>query len=152
MIWISLRTSSSVLHIVQCGMTLLCLTQWNCKWQSNVSLNLFLIGFLNIVKRYQHIKSLYMLGFERFGRCSDGVWKFEVKVGWVMSFFEKKLYFLPPRYRVLIMTSPLGGMISAFFKYCYFWIDILGFLTQTFEPAPPPSMFSYGVTLWANFS
>ena len=25
-------------------------------------------------------------------------------------------------------------MILAFFKYCYFWIDILGFLTYTFEP------------------
>ena len=36
-------------------------------------------------------------------------------------------------------------MILAFFKYYYFWIDILGFLIQTFEPAPPPRMFSYGV-------
>ena len=35
-------------------------------------------------------------------------------------------------------------MILAFFKYCYFWIDILGFLIQTFEPAPL-HMFSYGV-------
>ena len=34
-------------------------------------------------------------------------------------------------------------MILAFFKYCYFWIDILGVLTQTFEPAP--RMFCYGV-------
>ena len=33
-------------------------------------------------------------------------------------------------------------MILAFIKYCYFWIDILEFLTRTFEPAP--SMFSYG--------
>ena len=39
-------------------------------------------------------------------------------------------------------------MILAFFKYCYFWIDILGFLTQTFKPAPPPRMFSYGVPPW----
>ena len=28
-------------------------------------------------------------------------------------------------------------MILEFLKYCYFWIDILGFLTQTFEPVPP---------------
>ena len=28
-------------------------------------------------------------------------------------------------------------MTLAFFKYCYFWIDILEFLIQTFEPAPP---------------
>ena len=34
-------------------------------------------------------------------------------------------------------------MISEFLKYCYFWIDILGFLTQTFELAP--RMFSNGV-------
>ena len=27
------------------------------------------------------------------------------------------------------------GMILAFLKYCYFWIDILGFLIQTFESA-----------------
>ena len=39
-------------------------------------------------------------------------------------------------------------MILAFLKYCYFWIDILGFLIQTFEPAPP-RMFSYGVPPWA---
>ena len=39
-------------------------------------------------------------------------------------------------------------MILAFFKYCYFWIDILGFFIQTFEPAPPPRMFSYGVPPW----
>ena len=36
----------------------------------------------------------------------------------------------------------------AFFKYCNFWIDILGFLIQTSEPAPPPRMFSYGVPPW----
>ena len=36
-------------------------------------------------------------------------------------------------------------MILTFFKYCYFWIDILGFLTQTFEPAH--RMFSYGCPL-----
>ena len=28
-------------------------------------------------------------------------------------------------------------MILEFLKYCYFWIDILGFLTLTFDPAPP---------------
>ena len=72
-----------------------------------LSLNLFLTGLLNIVKGYQHIKSLHMLGYERFGRFSDGVWKFEAKVGWVTSFSEKKIYFLPPWSRVLIMTSPL---------------------------------------------
>ena len=55
--------------------------------------------------------------------------------------------------RLLIFELPdckeyLGGMILAFFKYCYFWIDILGFLTQTFEPAP--RMFSYGVPPWSK--
>ena len=30
----------------------------------------------------------------------------------------------------------LGGMIIAFFKYCYFWKDIFGVLTQTLEAAP----------------
>ena len=39
-------------------------------------------------------------------------------------------------------------MILEFLKYCYFWIDILGFLTQTFEPAP--RMFSYGVPPGGN--
>ena len=58
-----------------------------------LSLNLFLIGFLNIVKDYQHMKSLYMLGYESFGRFSDGVRKFEAKVGWVTSFLEKKIIF-----------------------------------------------------------
>ena len=40
-------------------------------------------------------------------------------------------------------------MILAFFKYCYFWTDILGVFTKTFEPAPPPPpprIFSYGVS------
>ena len=36
-------------------------------------------------------------------------------------------------------------MILSFLKYCYFWIDSLEFLTQTFEPAPLPCMFIYGV-------
>ena len=31
-----------------------------------------------------------------------------------------------------------GYDFLTFFKYCYFWIDIWGFLTQTFEPAPSP--------------
>ena len=61
-----------------------------------LSLNSFLTGLLNTMKGYQHIKSLYMLGYESFGRFSDGVLKFEAKVGWVMSFLEKKLYFLAP--------------------------------------------------------
>ena len=52
-----------------------------------------LIGFINIVKSYQHIKSLYMLGYESFGRFSDGVRKFEAKVGWVKSFFGEKIIF-----------------------------------------------------------
>ena len=39
-------------------------------------------------------------------------------------------------------------MISEFLKYCYFWIDILGFLTQAFKPAP--HMFSYGVPPGGN--
>ena len=38
-----------------------------------LSLNLFLTGFLNIVNGYQHLKSLYMLGYESFGKFSDGV-------------------------------------------------------------------------------
>ena len=48
-------------------------------------------------KNYQHNKSLYTLGYESFGRFSDGVYKFDGKFGWVMSFLEKKLYFLPPQ-------------------------------------------------------
>ena len=52
----------------------------------------------------------------------------------------------------LLIFEPLDCTLEIFrgydfsiFKYCYFWIDILGFLIQTFEPAPPPRMFSYGV-------
>ena len=72
-----------------------------------LSLNLFLIGFLNIVKSYQHIKACTLLGYESFGRFSDGVWKFEANIGWVTSLLEKEFYFLPPRSWVLIMTSLL---------------------------------------------
>ena len=54
--------------------TALSVMQSDGKWQSNVyPLNPFLIGLLNIVKTYQHIESLYMLGYEIFGRFSDGV-------------------------------------------------------------------------------
>ena len=56
----------------------------------------------------------------------------------------------------LLIFEPLDCTLGIFraydfsiFKYCYFWIDILGFLIQTFEPAPPPRMFSYGVPPWA---
>ena len=58
-------------------------------------------------KNYQHIKSMHMFGYGSFGRFLDGVCEFEGKFGWVMSFLEKKLHFLLPRSRVLIMTSPL---------------------------------------------
>ena len=61
---------------------------------------------LKYCKNDQYIKGLYTLGYESFGRFSDGVWKFEGKFGWVISFFEKKLYFFPLQSRVLIMTSP----------------------------------------------
>ena len=45
------------------------------------------------------------------------------------------------------------GYHFSIFKYCYFWTDILGFLTRTFKlapppPPPPPRMFSYGVPPW----
>ena len=46
----------------------------------------------------------------------------------------------------IVPQGYLGGMILAFLQYCYFWRDILGVLTQTFEPAP--RMFSYGVPPW----
>ena len=52
----------------------------------------------------------------------------------------------------LVIFEPLDCTLEIFrgcdlsiFKYCYFWIDILGFLIQIFEPAPPPRMFSCGV-------
>ena len=44
----------------------------------------------------------------------------------------------------LLIFEPLDCTLGIFrgydfsvFKYYYFWIDILGFLIQTFEPAPP---------------
>ena len=70
-------------------------------------LNLFLIGFLNIVKNYQHIKACarrsmkvledFQMGYENLKGNLDGL----------CVFLEKKLYFLPPQSQVLIMTSPL---------------------------------------------
>ena len=43
------------------------------------------------------------------------------------------------------------GYDFSIFLNCYFWIDSLGFLIQTFEPAPP-RMFSYGVPPWVIFT
>ena len=43
-----------------------------------------------------------------------------------------------------------GYDFSIFLKYFYFWIDIFGVLTQTFEPVP--RMFSYGVPPWVIIS
>ena len=46
-----------------------------------------------------------------------------------------------------LSDSTLGifrGYDFSIFPNCYFWIDILRFLTQTFEPAP--GLFSYGVS------
>ena len=59
--------------------------------------------------------------------------------------FCPRLLIFEPLDCTLLSLGIFRGMILAFFKYCYFWIDILGFLIQTFEPAPPPRMFSYGV-------
>ena len=63
--------------------------------------------------------------------------------------FSEKMKICP---RLIISDYTLRifrGIILEFLKYCYFWIDILGSLTQTFEPAPPP-MFSYGVPPWGQ--
>ena len=45
-------------------------------------------------KNYQHIRACTRwVGYESFRRFSDGVWKFEGKFGWIMSFFREKIIF-----------------------------------------------------------
>ena len=67
-------------------------------------------------KKYQHIKACTCWGMKVLEDFLMGYENLKGKFGWAMSFLKKKLYFLPPQSRVLIMTSPLYYTLIGHFR------------------------------------